>query len=392
MTSYVRSESPHPFDQLTIETLRQRRSVKWRRYDPDVLPCWVAEMDYPLADPIRAVLSELVERHDTGYADFDGLADAFAEFSARRLGVRVDPESVYPVPDVMVGIHVSLELFTAPADGVVVCPPVYPPFYSTIPYAGRRVVEAPLAYDSASSRYDLDLDAIERALRTGARALLLCNPHNPVGRAWSRADLEAVAELAERHDAVVLSDEVHGPLTYDDSRFTAFGSLDTPAVRRSVTLTSASKAFNLPGLKCAVVVAGSPEMRKVFDVLPDEVPLGTSIFGVAANIAAFRDGDAWLDSTTGYLQHNRDLLGALIAERLPTVRWSPPAATFLGWLDFAGAQLGNEPADAILERARVALYPGERFGTGGGGFARLNFATTSAVLTQAVDRMAAALT
>ena len=380
----------HPFDGLDLFELCQRRSVKWRTYPADVLPCWVAEMDFPLAPPVRDVLAEMVRRSDSGYASFGGLADAFAEFSSRRYGVAVDVALCYPLQDIMRGVLLAVQALTEPGDGVVICPPVYPPFFSTIAYSGRRVVEAPLAQDD-TGRYTVDLEALERAFAGGAAAFLLCNPHNPVGRAWSVGELLDVAGLAERYDVTVLSDEVHGPLTYGVVPHTPFASLDTPAAERCVTMVSASKAFNLPGLKCALLVAGSAPVLKRFEGVPEEVPFGASIFGVAANQVAFRDGEEWLDGTLGYLGRNRALLDGLLAERLPGVRWSPPEATYLGWLDCRGLGLGEDPAAGFLERGRVALSAGHAFGAAGRGFARINFATSSELVTEAVDRMAAAV-
>jgi cystathionine beta-lyase len=205
------------------------------------------------------------------------------------------------------------------------------------------------------------------------------------------AELLDVAALAERYSVVVLADEVHGPLTYADARHTPFASLDTPAAGRSVTFVSASKAFNTPGLKCAMLVAGSDSVLDRFADIPQEVPFGASIFGVAANVAAFRDGGKWLDSTLAYLGRNRDRLAELLAERLPDVRWSAPDATYLAWLDCRGANLGDDPAAQLLEHGRVALYPGQAFGTGGRGFARLNLATSTALVDEAVDRIATAV-
>jgi cysteine-S-conjugate beta-lyase len=382
---------PHPYDALDLDQLRRRRSLKWRAYPPDVLPCWVAETDFPLAEPIATALTEMVGRSDTGYAAFDGLAEAFAGFSERRYGVAVDPALCYPLQDIMRGVLLALQSLTEPGGSVVVCPPVYPPFFSTIRYAGRAVVEVPLARDGDSGHYHLDLDGLRSAFADGAQALLLCNPHNPVGRSWTRAELTGVAELAERHGVVVLSDEVHGPLTFSGTEHTPFGSLGTPAVSRSVTLVSASKAFNVPGLKCALLLAGSADVLRAFEAVPQEVPFGASIFGVAANIAAFTAGDSWLDQTLTYLERNRDTLGRLLAKALPEVTWSPPQATYLGWLDCRGLGLGDDPAAAFLAGGRVALDSGPRFGAAGRGFTRFNFATSTALVTEAVERMATAV-
>jgi cystathionine beta-lyase len=383
------SAGTHPFDALTPEELHARRSEKWAAYPPDVLPAWVAEMDYPLAEPIRQALAELVGRSDTGYAHAGGLElpEAYAEFAAARYGVKVDPGHAYILQDVMRGVLECIRLFTSPGDGVVVNTPVYPPFYSTIAYAERLVIEAPLARVETTGRYELDLDALERAFHGGARAYLLCNPHNPTGRVFSRQELEAVAELADRHDILVLSDEVHGPLTYPAVEHVPFVSIDSASARDGVTLVSGSKAWNLPGLKCAMVLAGSAARLERITSMPEEVRFGTGILGLVANQVAFRDCVGWLDDTMEYLAASRELAGRLLAERLPAVRWHPPEATYLAWLDCRGLGLGDDPAEAFLERGRVALSPGPAFGSGGAGFARLNLSTSHAILAEAIERM-----
>lgn len=385
----------HRFDDLSVEDLRLRRSAKWSRFPEPVLPAWVAEMDYPLAEPITAALTELVARGDAGYASVGGLAEAFAGFCQRRYDVAPDPAGIVPVTDVMHGVRAALGLVTAPGDGVVICPPVYPPFFSTVAWAGRRVVEVPLAHDRAQRRYDLDFDALVDAFAAGAKAMLLCHPHNPVGRAWTRDELETLADLADRHHVVVLSDEIHGPLVYPDAstRHVPFASLDSDSARRSLTLSSASKAFNLPGLKCAVLVAGSPEVSARLATLPDEVAYGVSNFGVAASIAALTDADSWLDDTLAYLHATRELLARLLAEHLPQVRWRVPDATYLAWLDCSALRTGlglGDPGEFFQTKAQVALSPGALFGTGGEAFVRLNFATSHAILTEIVERMGAA--
>jgi cystathionine beta-lyase len=386
----VTSAGTHPFDLLTFEELHSRRSEKWAAYPPDVLPAWVAEMDYPLAEPIQQALAQLVDRGDTGYAHARGLElpEVYAEFAAARYGAKVDPGHAYLLQDVMRGVLECLRLFTSPGDGVVVNPPVYPPFYSTIAYAKRLVIEAPLARDDATGRYELDLDALERAFHGGARAYLLCNPHNPTGRVFTRQDLEAVAELADRHDIFVLADEVHGPLTYPGVEHVPFASVDAASARDGVTLVSGSKAWNLPGLKCAMVLAGSAARLERITSMPEEVRFGTGIMGLVANQVAFRDGVPWLDDTMAYLTANRDLAGAMLAERLPAVRWHRPEATYLAWLDCRDLGLGDDPSEAFLERGRVALSPGPAFGSGGAGFARLNLSTSHAILAEAMERMA----
>ncbi len=376
------------FDAVTLDDLRRRRSWKWARYPPDVLPAWVAEMDVPLAEPIRATLHAAIEAGDVGYADLGELPAAYAEFAASRLGWTVDPAQVFLVPDVMVGVAEIVRTSTGPDDRVVVNPPVYPPFFETLAEVGRPIVEAPLARTPAG--WELDLDAVQDAFRGGARAYLLCNPHNPVGRVWPHAELVRIAELAARYGVLVLADEIHAPLTLAGSRHVPFTSVGDAAAEHGVVLASASKAWNLPGLKCAVAVTASERMRTALGRLPAAVPYRSGNLGVLAAVAAFRDGGAWLDLLLAHLDRNRRLLADLLAASLPQVGYAPPEASFLAWLDCAALDLGDDPAAALLERGRVAVSRGLDFGRQGAGFARLNIGTSAALLTEAVRRMAVA--
>jgi len=373
------------FDDLSLDELRARRSAKWVTYPADVLPVWVAEMDFALAGPVRDALQAALDRDDCGYPNPAGLGEAFAAFAARRFRWPVEPESVWLASDVVVGIAEALRLLTGPDEGVVVNPPVYPPFFSTIRELGRSVVEAPLA--PGTDRFELDLDALERAFAAGTSTFLLCNPHNPSGRVFSRAELEAVAALSERYRATVVADEIHAPLTLPGTEFTPFATIGLP---RTVTVTSASKAWNLAGLKCAVIVAEA--------ALQDELaPLALTLryhaghLGVLATIAAFEQGEPWLDELVAYLDDNRRLVGELLAELVPQVRYIQPEGGYLAWLDCRALGLGDDPAEAFLERGRVALSPGPAFGSQGRGYARLNFGTSRAILRDAVARIASSV-
>jgi cystathionine beta-lyase len=376
---------------LTLDELRERRSVKWRFKEPDVLPLWVAEMDVRLAEPIRAALAELVERSDTGYVTWEGLAEAYAAFAARRWRQELDPERMFVVPDVMWGIFEVLLVGTEPGDRVVINPPVYAPFFETVAHARRRLVEVPLMRDPAGM-YGLDLAGLERAFAAGARAYLLCSPHNPVGRVWTRAELEAVAALADRYGVLVLADEIHGPLVYAPHRFVPFATLDAPAAREAISFTSASKAWNLAGLKCALAVAGSAGGAALLARMGEEVAYGAGLFGAVANTVAFDQSEPWLDELLVALHANRDHLGTLLAKHLPALRWRPEdvQATYLAWLDCSPLGL-DDPAGVFERRGRVALEPGPLYGTGGDGYVRLNFATTPTILDEAVRRMRAAI-
>ncbi|MQA73575.1 MAG: aminotransferase class I/II-fold pyridoxal phosphate-dependent enzyme [Solirubrobacterales bacterium] len=342
-------------------------------------------MDYPLAAPVKDALLEAIELDDTGYANpaAGGLGAAFAGFAGRRLGWAVDPAQVAPLNDVVDGIAQLLRVLTEPGDAVIINPPVYHPFFSLIAEVGRAVVEAPLR-----DGRELDLEAIERGLAAGARALVLCNPHNPTGEVLRRDELEAVAELAARHEAWVLADEIHGPLVLAGAEHVAFTSVSDAASERGIVLTSASKAFNVAGLKCALAVTAGAPARAALERLPAGAG-HCGHLGVIASVAAFERGDAWLDAVLELLDSNRDLLAELLAERLPEVRCARPAAGYLAWLDCSALGLGDDPAEAFLERGRVALSGGPQFGAQGRGFVRLNYATSPALLADAVGRMAA---
>jgi cystathionine beta-lyase len=289
------------------------------------------------------------------------------------------------VPDVMMGIAEVLGVLTERGDGVVVNTPVYPPFFSTIARVGRRVVEAPLARGQGG--FELDLDVVERALAAGASAWLLCNPHNPTGRVLGRGELEAAVELAARYGAVVVADEVHAPLTLPGARHVPLLSLGEEAAAGAVALTSASKGWNLAGLKCGLVVAGGAAMGARLAAMPDDLAERCGLLGVVASIVAFQQGEPWLDALLGQLDRNRRLLAELLAERLPGVGYVPPEASFLAWLDCAALGLGPDPAAVLLRRGWVALSRGLDFGRQGSGFVRLNMGTSAGLLTEAVERM-----
>ena len=374
----------------SLEALRRRRSYKWRAHPPDVLPAFVAEMDFALAPPVAAALREATALGDTGYAWGDPeLAEAFAGFAASRLAWTVDPAHVVAVPDVMAGVLELLRVACRGGDGVVVTPPVYPPFFSHIREAGCSVAEAPLA--RRGDGWELDLDALANAFAAGARVLLLCNPHNPTGRVFSRGELVSVAELAARHDVIVFSDEIHAPLVLPGATHVPWLTLGEPAVSRGVAFASASKAWNIPGLKCALAVTASPAMRRLTSRLDEEAVFRVGHLGVLASIAAFRDGGDWLDELLVVLDANRRLMGDLLRRHLPDAGYRPPEGGYLGWIDGRGLGLGADPAAALLRRGRVALRPGADFGSGGDGFVRVTMATSPAILEMIVQRMRAAL-
>lgn len=372
-----------------LPELRRRTSEKWRTYPDDVLPLFVAEMDYGLAPVVAEAMMDLIRTSDLGYAGSAGPAGpAFAGFARRRWGWDVAPEDVHPTTDVSVVIVEALRVAITPGDPVIITPPVYPPFFDLIPEAGGQLVTVPLVRDDArTTGHRLDLDGISAAFASGARAILLCHPHNPLGLVHPRGDLEALAELAAEHGAVVLSDEIHAPLVHPGTEFVPFLAVSDTARDVGIAAESASKAFNLAGAKCALTVVGGNPMRALIDRQPEEVAFRTSILGRAATAAAFEHGDDWLDATLVVLGESFDLLDQLVVQHLPQVRWRRPQASYLAWLDFRATGLGDDPGIPILDDGRVALHRGPAFGLQGNGFARLNLACSAEVLTEAVERI-----
>lgn len=375
----------HPFDDVDEVALRRRQSAKWMLYPADVLPAWVAEMDFPLAEPIRRTLHDAVDADDAGYAFPARIGDDFAAWARATWGWQVAPADVHLVADVVTGIAEILRVATAPGDGVVIEPPVYPPFAATVRALGRRVVPAP--FSRAGGVPSPDFGAIERAYAGGVRAHLLCSPHNPTGFVYPAATLARVAELADAHGVLVLADEIHAPLTLPGALHTPMPLVSAAARRRSVVLTSASKAWNIAGLKAAVMVACDELPRAVLAKLPPETPYHAGHLGVLASRAAFREGAQWLSDVVALLDRNRQSLRDLLSAELPRVGYSMPQAGYLAWLDCRALGLGADPARAFLERGRVALSSGPTFGVEGEGFARLNFATPLRLLEEAVQRM-----
>lgn len=380
--------SATPLQALPLDELRQRTSTKWRKYPHDILPFFVAEMDYALAPAITRSLLRAVELGDTGYTPPEpGVREAFVEFAARRFGWQVDPQTVFWTGDVMMGVVEILRVVTRPGDRVVVTTPVYPPFFDTVEEAGAVVERVPLV--RTDEGWELDLAAIEAALKGGARAVLLCNPHNPTGTVHSRESLAALADIAARHDAVVVSDEIHGPLAHG-TRYTPFLAASETAARVGYAVTSASKTFNLAGLKCAVMIGGGPEQAKILRALPWEVEWRTGLFGAMANVAAFSaESDEWLDSLLAALDDNRRLLADLLARHLPQAEYRMPDAGFLAWVDVSAYGWGDNPATELRRKAKVAFHHGPLFGEEGKGFVRINFACSPELLREGIERVGA---
>jgi cystathionine beta-lyase len=381
-----------------FDALRTRTSEKYTAFPPDVLPMFVAEMDSALAEPVRDALVRAVTDGDTGYVGHGrALPEAFTTFASDRWGWRVDPDLVRTTTDVSVAAVETLRRVIEPGGQVVIMPPVYAPFWEYVSEAGGTVTEVPLVapagpadpFDTTAG-WQIDLDGVAQAFADGARTVLLCNPHNPLGLVHDRETLAALARLAAEWDAVVVSDEIHAPLVHADATFTPFLDSCPEAAAIGVALTSASKAWNLAGTKCALMIGASERARAWFDGLPGEVVERTGILGYTASVAAFSEGGPWLASLLAELAANRRILAEELGAALPGVGYRQPQASYLAWLDLRALPWGDDPALRLVDEAKVALSNGRDYGRQGVGHARLNFGCSEDTLREGLARLASA--
>jgi cysteine-S-conjugate beta-lyase len=380
------------FNRLTEEQLRQRNTIKWNHFGPDVLPLWIAEMDFPTAPAVLDGIRACVANEEFGYPPVGeaALPVATADWCRRRYGWRVSPEWVRVVPDVLKGMEVVINFLTRPESPVVLPVPAYMPFFDILRVTGRQRVEIPMVQQD-SGRYSMDLAALDTAFASGAGSLILCNPNNPLGTAFSADELRAIIDIAARYDARVIADEIHGPLVYE-RRHVAAASVSDTAADTVITLMSASKGWNLPGLMCAQVILSNNRDIRDWNRINMLHLMGVATVGIRANIAAYNHGASWLDELLSYLRANRDHVAHTLPALVPGLKINAPAATYMSWVDFRALNLPTEPAEHLLSEAKVALSPGIPFGaTVASGFARLNFATTRTILDRAIHAMAAAL-
>jgi len=383
----------YPFDRYHKAELERRSGVKWRRDGPAVLPAWIADMDFPIAPEIAAALHDVMARGDLGYPDPSlelAVREAYADRAIRRYALPVAPERVILTSDVVQAIYLSLLAFTQPGDGVVFLTPAYPPFFTAIAETNRRALPCDLV--NGLDRYELDPSRLREVVRAGrARLLLLCNPHNPTGRSFSETDLAEIAQIAAEYDLVVVSDEIHADLTLPGAEHVAFGSLGPDAAARTITLSSASKAFNLAGLRCAVAAFGTEQLLAEFERHPARARGAVSVLGMVGTLAAWEHGEEWLTAALQVLSENRDLVQLWGRSHLGRGATHRPEATYLAWLDLRRSNLGDDPALWLREHALVALSPGPEFGLAGQGHARLNFATPPVILEEILERLSSAL-
>jgi cysteine-S-conjugate beta-lyase len=387
----VSDPDPLGFDALSEDSLRAAGGLKWTRYGP-AIGAFVAEMDFGTAPAVTAALHEAVDRGRLGYLTSEAAADmarACSDWQLRRYGWEVPAERITPLADVVAGLQAAIERFTPPGSPVVLPTPAYMPFLAVPGALGRELIQVPMV--ERDGRPTLDLDGIARAFERGGRLLVHVNPHNPLGRVFTVEEQLALAEVVEAAGARVFSDEIHAPLVHPGSVHRPYASLSAATARHTVTATSASKAWNLPGLKAAQLLLGNADDAAHWEEVGSLYVHGASTPGVLASTAAYDDGGPWLDGVLAYLDGNRRHLAGLLAERLPAVRWTPPEGTYLAWLDCRALDLPASPGAFFLERAGVALVDGPECGAPGAGHVRLNFATPRPVLTTIVDRLADAV-
>jgi cystathionine beta-lyase len=380
----------YDFDQI-IER-RHTESSKWHKYGAHVLPFHVADMDFRAPEPVVEALRRRVEHGVFGYVLEQ---PEFSEILTDRLRTRyrwhVSPEAIVSLPGVIPGFNLACRTAAAAGDGILMQLPAYPPILRCPGNLGATRDEVPLAR-RGDGGYEVDSDAFERAIRPRTRAFLLCNPHNPVGRAFAREELTAMAERCLRHDLAICADEIHCDLVYPGREHIPIASLAPEVEARTITLMSPSKAFNLPGLRTAFAVIPNASLRERFVAARADLVQTANVLGYTALIAAYRDAQPWLEALLHYLAANRDLLVDYVRTRLPGVRVTPPEATYLAWLDFREAGIpGGDPFTFFLERAGVSLHDGRAFGPGGDGFARLTFGCPRPMLVDGLERMRRAL-
>ena len=374
-----------PIDRLATE------SAKWRAYGPDVLPLWVADMDFPCPEPVIQALQARVAHGIFGYpAEPPELRMVLIDWIQRSYGWRIQPEALVFLPGVVVGFNLAIRAVAGPGDGSLAQTPVYFPILWAPANAGCRLDTMELSRLPDGS-YAVDMDAFESAITPRTRLFILCNPHNPVGRVFRRSELEAMAQACLRHNMIICSDEIHCDLVFTGHRHVPIASLDPEIGQHAITLMAPSKTFNIAGLNASFAVIENKELRDAFQKARSGLVSGLSVLGYVAMLAAYRDGRPWLDALLPYLQSNRDFLIRSVAERLPGVSTCKPEGTYLAWLNCRTSQVPGNPKRFFLEHARVALNGGASFGRGGEGFVRLNFGCPRPTLEAAVDRMAMAM-
>lgn len=382
--------------EMEIDELRARRNAKWSSYGDNVLPAWVAEMDFAMAPPVQEAITKIVREQDYGYPRRDGLpageavSKAFVDRMKDRFDWTTRPELVLPVADLVQGTYAPICALTQPGDGIILQMSAYPPFKAAIESTGRRLIRNPLI--DSGVRFELDLDQLERSIDPTSRMIILCNPHNPTGRVFGRNELLRLGQIAIDNDLIVVADEIHADLVYPGNKHIPFASLSDEIAARTITLNSATKSFNIPGLRCAVMHFGNEDLYARFEkVIPRKLLGQPSIIGIDATVAAWRQGQPWLDDTLKHLTAVRDRLADRLSAEIPRIQSYAPEATYMAWLNCDMLDLKKSAFAFFHEEAGVAFSPGESFDEGCSHFLRFNFATSMEIFDMIFDRMVSAL-
>jgi cystathionine beta-lyase len=377
-------EVPH------LSELQTHTSAKWRDFPSDVLPLHVAEMDFPVAEPIRNKLTEMISRSDLGYlGSIPELGTAFQKFASHRWGWNMDSLQVRAATDVGVAVVEIVRTFTQPGDSILISSPVYHNFYSWINETKLKLVDVRFERtgDESKNPWEINWKGIEKAYQSGLKIHLLCSPHNPLGRIYTEEELLRILALANKHDVLVISNELHAPLTFKGEKFVPILSLGKAAESVSIVVTAASKGWNIAGLKCALIITQNEKLNTKLSSMPLALHWRASILGGFATAVAFSEGEPWLDEALIALDHNRKMLRDLLTAKLPSVRYHIPQASYLGWLDLEALNLGDNPSERLLEKGKVAFNSGQSFGKQCSQYVRLNFATSPTIITDAIDRI-----
>ena len=379
--------------QYDLDQVINRRgtdSIKWARYPEEVLPLWVADMDFPSPEPVIRALRQRLDHRVFGYSQpAPELKRVLQERLHRLYGWETKEEEIVFVPGIVTGLNVAIQSCTSPGEGVLIQPPVYFHFFRDPIHHGRTVQDPPLVRRGDS--YEIDFEEFENAITGSTKLFILCNPHNPAGRAFTRSELEKLAEICLRHQLVICADEIHCDLVYEETRHIPIASLNPEAAAGTITLMAPSKTYNLAGLECGYAIIQNDELRRRWQKTAFGIVPGINIMGHVAGLAALREGQEWLDQVLAYLQGNRDFLAGYVRANMPAIRMCKMEATYLAWLDCREAGLPENPASFFLKQARVGLSSGPEFGRGGEGFVRLNIGCPRSTLVQALDRMKTAL-
>jgi cystathionine beta-lyase len=373
-----------------LSALQGRKSEKWRAFPPDILPMPFAVMDYELAEPIQAALISLVKNSDAGYlGNVPELGQALSFFANQRWGWQIDPSTIKIAPDVGVGVIEICRLLLSPGDKILINTPVYYNFYNWIKEIHCEVVDAPLVENEL--RYSLDFSGIEAAYASGVKVHILCNPHNPVGALFTKSELANLADLAKQYGVRIMSDEIHAPLVYKENSFTPFLSASESAREVGFAFLSATKTFNIAGLKCAQIVAQSDQNCAILEKLPLAVHSRASLFGAIASAVAYHECIDWLDALIVELDSSRNFLKELMSNSGTSIGYRIPEAGYFGWLDLRALEMQGDVAQRFITEGKIAIAPGNFYGPSGSGFIRMNFATSREIVQDAVTRIVSVL-